>query len=365
MIINDLVIRGDEKIIFALRKLYESRGYSQYKMIKFEEYDLYVRNKDFLASENIITFNDTNGKLMALKPDVTLSIIKNSGDTPEEINKVYYNENVYRVAKSSHSFKEIMQVGLECLGAVDNFCISEVLTLAAQSLKLISDNCVLSVSDLSVITDIIEKATDSSSLRKKLIGFIGDKNQHQLTTLCEEEGISPDITETLAAFTTLHGSPDKIFDELNKLLPGNKEVKRLESIILSLDESLRNIIDIDFSFVGDINYYNGIIFKGFISGIPTGIVSGGQYDKLMKKMGRKSKAIGFAVYLDELERLIEPESDYDADTVILYDDTTDIAMLNKMISGLTYSGSGAAAFRKIPEKFRYRQIMDFTNKEAK
>ena len=51
------------------------------------------------------------------------------------------------------------------------------------------------------------------------------------------------------------------------------------------------------------NYYNGIIFRGFISGVPDGVLSGGQYDKLMKKMGRRSGAIGFAVYLDKLQQL--------------------------------------------------------------
>ena len=51
------------------------------------------------------------------------------------------------------------------------------------------------------------------------------------------------------------------------------------------------------------NYYNGIVFKGFVSGIPASVLSGGQYDNLMEKMGKKARAIGFAVYLDELERL--------------------------------------------------------------
>ena len=77
---DKMLLKNDEKAVFALRSLYEKYGYSQFKMSKFEEYDLYVRNKDFLVSDNIITFTDTNGKLMALKPDVTLSIIKNSDD---------------------------------------------------------------------------------------------------------------------------------------------------------------------------------------------------------------------------------------------------------------------------------------------
>ena len=68
---------GVEKAVGLLRELYASYGFTHYKMSKFEEYDLYVKNKDFLVSDNVITFTDTDGKLMALKPDVTLSIIKN------------------------------------------------------------------------------------------------------------------------------------------------------------------------------------------------------------------------------------------------------------------------------------------------
>ena len=71
---------------------------------------------------------------------------------------------------------------------------------------------------------------------------------------------------------------------------------------------LEDRIQIDFSATGDLRYYNGIAFKGFISGIPGSVLSGGQYDKLMRKMGRKDRAIGFAVFLDMLERLTEEET---------------------------------------------------------
>ena len=94
---SDLFLSFNEKVVFALRSLYSSRGYSQYKMSKFEEYDLYAANKDFLISDSVITFTDIGGKLMALKPDVTLSIIKNIKDDPDTLNKVFYNENVYRI----------------------------------------------------------------------------------------------------------------------------------------------------------------------------------------------------------------------------------------------------------------------------
>ena len=62
-------LRDDERAVLALRSIYEKYGYAPYRMSKFEEYELYIRNKDFLVSDRVITFNDTNGKLLALKLD--------------------------------------------------------------------------------------------------------------------------------------------------------------------------------------------------------------------------------------------------------------------------------------------------------
>ena len=121
---------GSEKAITALRGLYSGYGYTQFKMSKFEEYDLYVKNKDFLISDQVLTFTDLNGKLMALKPDVTLSIVKSLGAWQGGVKKLYYHENVYRPGSGTRSFRELMQVGLECLGDVGEYEISEVLLLA-------------------------------------------------------------------------------------------------------------------------------------------------------------------------------------------------------------------------------------------
>ena len=132
MNISESVLKSDERVALRLRELYGAYGYGQYKMSKFEEYDLYAGNKDFLISDNVITFTDTNGKLMALKPDVTLSIVKNTKEG-EGLRKVYYDENVYRISGSSRSYREIMQTGLECIGEIDDYAITEVLMLAAES----------------------------------------------------------------------------------------------------------------------------------------------------------------------------------------------------------------------------------------
>ena len=101
---SETILKQEERVAFALRALYRKYGYLPYNMSKFEPYDLYSSNKDFLVGDGVITFNDTNGKLLALKPDVTLSIIKNAG---AENCKVYYHENVYRISGATKEFKEL------------------------------------------------------------------------------------------------------------------------------------------------------------------------------------------------------------------------------------------------------------------
>ena len=55
---------------------------------------------------------------MALKPDVTLSIVKNAPEASGVVQKVYYSENVYR------DYREIMQAGLEGVGDLTDFSVS-------------------------------------------------------------------------------------------------------------------------------------------------------------------------------------------------------------------------------------------------
>ena len=153
---ESLILKSEEKAVFALRSLYKQYGYLPYKMSKFEEYDLYVRNKDFLISDSVITFNDTNGRLLALKPDVTLSIIKNSESDREYKQKLYYNENVYRVSDSTHQYKEIMQAGIECIGDIDLADVFEVVYLAAKSLNAISRDFVLDISHMGVFSSVVD-----------------------------------------------------------------------------------------------------------------------------------------------------------------------------------------------------------------
>lgn len=368
MSIEESVLKNDERILFRLRALYRAHGYMQYKMSKFEEYDLYARNKDFLISDNVITFTDTNGKLMALKPDVTLSIIKNSKDGVG-VRKVYYSENVYRVSGNSRAYREIMQTGLECVGEIDDYAITEVLMLAANSLARISSDYVLDISHLDIVSAVIDDLNVDGETRKALLAAVGEKNLHGITELVQNAGFPVEKAEVLRRLVMLQGSPDSVLPTLKELLQGSQAigaVDRLSRIVAALrgsgcGEKLR----IDFSVINDMNYYNGIVFKGFVNGVPTGVLSGGQYDRLMRKMGKRSDAIGFAVYLDQLERLYEDGARFDVDAVLLYDKETDLAALMQAVEGLTAAGESVTAQREIPEKLRYKKLLQLTESGVK
>lgn len=357
----DIIQRGEEQTIFALRELYSKYGYLAFKMSKFEEYELYIRNKDFLVSDRIITFNDTNGKLLALKPDVTLSIIKQGEDRQGVKQKVYYNENVYRVSEHTGHYKEIMQSGIECLGDIDLYDKFEVLSLAAQSLEMISDSYVLEISHMGIVSAVLDEIDTDQSFRRQVIRYISEKNAHDLARLCDEQGISRELTDKMNALITIYGKRDSVISALEPVcttptaLAALSELKQLSALLDTTNCGDRIIFD--FSVINDMNYYNGIVFKGFIDGICDGVLAGGQYDKMMHKMGRRAGAIGFALYLDLLEQLRASGEGYDVDVLVLYDNTTPPEKLAAQINRLVENGKRVSAQRAIPENLRYRQCL--------
>lgn len=350
-------LRDEEKAVFGLRELYGKSGYRQYRMSKFEEYDLYVRNKNFLVSDNIITFTDTNGRLMALKPDVTLSIVRSTKDVPGEVSKVYYNENVYRPSRGSSGFREIMQVGLECIGAVDEYCVYEVLTLAAQSLAEISEDYVLDVSHLGILSSVIDRIGVSQEAKPEILRCVGEKNYHDMENVLSAENIPDEKKKILRDLLVCDGVPGKVLEFLSGLFDDGEWKNVVGELDRVIPKSFADKVRIDFSVINDMSYYNGIVFQGFIKGIPNGVLSGGQYDKLMRKMGRNAGAIGFAVYLDQISQLSKKQDEYDVDTVLLYTENDAPETVRAALEKLSENGDSVCAMKDIPEKLRYRKAV--------
>ena len=367
---NITYLKPEERAVYALRELYRSYGYLPYKMSKFEEYDLYVRNKDFLVSDRIITFTDVGGKLLALKPDVTLSIIKNGEDRPGEKQKVCYNENVYRISGSTHRFKEILQMGLECIGDLDGYDVCEVVSLAAASLAAISDSYALDISHMGILSAILDEITADTDIRREIARCVSEKNTHDLARICAEAGVTDEDTDTLCDFVSIYGDMDSVLERLAPLARRYEAVSVALAELIALRDHLKatpyaDRIRFDFSIINDMSYYNGVVFCGYLDGICECVLSGGQYNKLMKRMGRKNGAIGFALYLDLLEGLEQSSAAYDVDALVLYDTATPAATVAQAVAALRAEGKSVSAQRAIPQKLRYATLCDLRKEGAK
>ena len=146
-----------EQATFRLRALYEQAGYRKYRASRFEEYALYQEYQRFLPDAQVITFTDLDGKLRAIKPDVTLSIAKTAQPAAGECKRFYYNEEVCRPSRESHTFQTIHQMGLESMGAVDADEQAAVVRLALQSLAALDVPTVLEISHMGYLTGLLAR----------------------------------------------------------------------------------------------------------------------------------------------------------------------------------------------------------------
>ena len=299
-----------------LEELSRKFGYAPYKMSRFEEYELYVRNKDFLQSDRVITFSGKDGRLLAMKPDVTLSIVKNAPETPGAVRKVHYRENVYRMDRNSGNFREILQAGIECVGDVGFYEAAEVVYLAAKSLEALGEGTILSLSHVGLIRFCMDSSGLPASARSQALDCLRQKREQELRALCREHGADDTLPVALLRART----PD---DLAPLLTADNAPWQELRQIIALLPTGK---VRLDFSLGNDMKYYSGLVFKGYVRGVPASVLSGGQYDRLLSHMGKNARAIGFALYLDQLERLEEAD-EWDVDTLLLCGDAAPAEIL--------------------------------------
>lgn len=297
-------LRPEEVVTLRLRALFEKQGYSLYRMGSFEEYDLYMQNRSFLSDEDIISFTGADGRLLALKPDVTLSIVKN---TPAgEQRRLYYTENVFRRSRQTGEYREIKQMGLEFIGGEGQQAETEVLQLALASLGAIGP-AALDLSHMGVIEAVLA-CFETGEAKLAAAEALRSKSPHAMQAAAEEAGLAPALAQTLAQLAGLSGPFEKTLPVAQRLaaeIPGAAlALGQLADLYGSLTGRRQAEIRLDFSVKGDTDYYNGLVFQGYVKGVPRSVLAGGRYDNLLCRFNKQQGALGFALYLDELGRSV-------------------------------------------------------------
>ena len=321
---------NENSIVSNLINIYERFGFKKIKLSKFEDYNLYNNNKDFLQTEHILTFMNLNGNLKSLRPDVTLSIVKKVlKDNEKETQKIYYIEDIYKIV--SNEYEEIPQVGVEIIGKLNNYSNLEIISMAIESLKSINKNYILEISNIDFISAIFDEINLEENLKIEILNNIYLKNKHDLEKLLNKN-VDCKYKKYILSFIELSGNYKDILKKLKSLIINKKMQKSYEELkSLSAVFEMHNNFDkilLDFSIESQLGYYNGIIFKGYIKESNDIILSGGRYDKLLNKFNSNKNAIGFAIYMDKLYEK-NKSSDY-IDILILYKSGDENILLNEV-----------------------------------
>lgn len=356
-------LEWDTRVTLALDALYRTSGYERYRMNKFEPYDLYLEHRGFLRDDAVISFTDPRGRLMALKPDVTMSIVKNAS-ADAAVERLFYIENVFRVPPGGSEFAEIAQMGLECLGCdsgrVQSDVDAEVVALACRTLDVCGGRSRLAVSHMGFLSALLDACLLEDESREQALRCIRLKNAAGLAHVLHGAGAPSESQDALLGALAV-SSPLSSAVESLKALPLScvalEAVEALEALVKRLVASgeepcaieadpdaarkpdtageepcaMREEPDafpasagaaaggrgmsegkppaprleadrlfFDLSLVGEAGYYTGLAFQGYIEGLPRAVLAGGRYDGLMEKVGRSQGAAGFALYLGEI-----------------------------------------------------------------
>lgn len=318
-----MILGIEDRLSAELSALYKSRGYKKYKMGSFEEYSVYLENKDFLISKNVITFGGLDGRLMALRPDVTLSIIKNV--KADETSKLFYNEKVYRAV--GEEYKEVSQTGVEVIGDIDLVTEAEITGLILSTLDKVGKNYFLDVSHIGFVEGLIDYFSISEEDKNKLYALLKTKNVHDV--LKEVPSLGEENAKLFEKLITIGGEPENAVAAAEKICVNQKmkdALNSLKDLFSVLKVTGRDkCVNFNFSIANNADYYNGLIFNGYIEGVPKAVLAGGRYDKLVQKFEKNAGAIGFALYLGEISRYFSEKTE-ETDALIIYGDDAAFAL---------------------------------------
>ena len=308
-----------------IRKMYDSYGYKRISLPSFEEYDLYNENKNFI-DRNVLTVMSPNGKLLALRPDITLSVAKKiSKDQSLKYSKIYYQENTYNLTKYV-GYEEDEQLGIELIGKESTFLDFEIVDLAIKSLDIINEKSMITLSHARFISSIFDNLNLEYEIKEEIFDCINKKNSHDIKKILENNKfISENVKQLIYKIPELSGDLEDIEKELLKYEMNDDikkillELKQLNNLLFKFHKKSKIVFD--FSIVKNLNYYNGIILQGYIEGFPNVILTGGRYDKLFEKFGVDTGAVGFAILTDSLKGYYKDEDKNDFEILIAYDNS--------------------------------------------
>lgn len=292
-----------------LTNLFSTKAYNEISTPEVEYYDLFVQSGNPIPQESMLKVVDRSGKIMVMRPDCTTPIARVASTKMSGMpfpQRLYYNQTVFRsgVAHRGGS-AEIAQCGIELLGAEGAQADLEAITLAIESLRTVSPKGFhIELGHAGIFKRLADSLQLSQEVSEEIRHLIEGKQFAHMAQLLEPYRGQSGF-EVLSRLSYLFGNIE-VLNEAETLMGSTPELSYLRTLYNGLVEAgYGEDIRFDLGLVHQIEYYTGVVFRGYIQGAGAPVLSGGRYDNLLATFGRPAPAIGFAVDVDGVVQSLE------------------------------------------------------------
>ncbi|HCC00529.1 MAG TPA: ATP phosphoribosyltransferase regulatory subunit [Ruminococcaceae bacterium] len=308
-----------------LVSLFRSHGFSEVVTPSLEFYDVFTDSP--LEPECMYKLIDAHGRILVFRPDNTTPIARVVSSKLKDFVpplRLFYNQNVFRVSPSMSGRRdEIAQCGVELVGIGGKKDDIEAIATAIGALKSVAPGFRVELGHIGFFKTLIDSLPMEEIDKLRIRKYIDSKNYAALHAMLEPFEKTSTACKALNELPHLFGE-EEVFERALKIAPdgqATESIQYLQTIYNTLCEmGLQSNIMIDLGLVQQIDYYTGIVFKGYMHGSGEPVLFGGRYDDLYKQFGTPMPATGFALNVDAVARVNCKEVKSDrADLVIFYD----------------------------------------------
>lgn len=306
---ESIIIRNVEN---TLVELFKSCGYSEIITPGLEFYDVFNLNSRYFPQENLYKLTDSKGRLIVVRPDITIPIARVVATRLRDAMlplKLFYNQTVYRTEPALKGRSdEIVQTGIELIGSQLKMADLEVISTAVTALKSFGMEFSLEIGNIGIFKELVNKLEVTDNVKENIRCLIETKNFPALNDLLDSLG-NNSVIYALKKLPALFGG-EEVFEKAEEIMPDENIKKILEDLRDIYHDVSRlcgdeGSITVDLGLVNETDYYIDLIIKGYLQGYGDEVLSGGRYDKLISEFGYDVPAIGFAVNVNAVAKLIE------------------------------------------------------------
>lgn len=279
-----------------LRNLFLLNGYEEIETPGVEYFDVY---KEFVSEEKLYKFTDSNGRLLCNRYDGTIPAVRFCAGRNDQYPVRYsYIENMYRAGKAGGGkLSGFTQGGIELLGACGAKSDAEVLAIAIKSaLEIGITDLQVSIGQVQFYKGLMRQLGIGQEEQDKVREAIANRD----SVTIEKLDISKEDKETLQLITESIGS----YETIEMMLPRITDADAKEALnnlkeILDIMENygFLKYVSVDLGLIESVDYYTGMVFKGYTYEVGFPIMAGGRYDDVAKSFGRDIEAVGFSISL--------------------------------------------------------------------